>query len=389
MSTFQHYLSTWAGVLLTKTEGGVSMPRKDPVWRSVTVRVKEEDLIALKNKLSLNGYNTLNEFVHAWINGRYPSYRKDDQIERLLLIFRNKGITDPLKGDFNPTFWRNIDVSDMLNDLSQRYIYKKHARDLVHYFQRFVEIFFTKPQIIRTETGHKRAWICDAMRRFGEYYDRKFHNPELKLLINEIINRFELNKKMRIHDRLWITDDNFLINNIKTVLQIQGDLGTIVRIALFSGLRGEEISHIHRTQVCQTTGRCNRENLHVVNKSNGLSVILINRVVGNKHSYFSILPTHLWSKFRDMSRVEHQERKALHCYLMSVSKGQISLMSLRKYHYNVLARSELKEIGADVLAGRAKSISAKHYLINELDLMTQHYRNAWTKYVPLKVLCTV
>jgi hypothetical protein len=41
-------------------------------------------------------------------------------------------------------------------------------------------------------------------------------------------------------------------------------------------------------------------------------------------------------------------------------------MDLRKFHYNILCRSEMGAIGAEVLAGRAKSISAKHYLIHEL-----------------------
>ena len=52
-------------------------------------------------------------------------------------------------------------------------------------------------------------------------------------------------------------------------------------------------------------------------------------------------------------------------------------MDLRKFHYNVLCRSELKESGAEVLAGRAKSISTKHYLINEIDKMTEQYSRAW------------
>ena len=51
----------------------------------------------------------------------------------------------------------------------------------VRCFERYVEVFFTRPGLIRIESGHKRAWICDAMRRFEEYYDRKFHSPELKL----------------------------------------------------------------------------------------------------------------------------------------------------------------------------------------------------------------
>ena len=31
------------------------------------------------------------------------------------------------------------------------------------------------------------------------------------------------------------------------------------------------------------------------------------------------------------------------------------------------------EVGSEVLAGRAKSISEKHYLIHELDKMSEHY----------------
>jgi hypothetical protein len=122
----------------------------------------------------------------------------------LLKRLSDKDIRDSLTREFSPTFYRNVNLDDMLRDLSARYIYKKHARDLVRYFERYGEIFFTKPELIREESGHKRAWICDSMRRFGEYYDRRFHNPELKLLIQEIIERYELNRKMRIHDRVWL-----------------------------------------------------------------------------------------------------------------------------------------------------------------------------------------
>ena len=48
-------------------------------------------------------------------------------------------------------------------------------------------------------------------------------------------------------------------------------------------------------------------------------------------------------------------------------------MDLRKFHYNILCKSELKEQGAEILAGRAKTVSAKHYLIYEIDKMTEQY----------------
>jgi hypothetical protein len=40
----------------------------------------------------------------------------------------------------------------------------------------------------------------------------------------------------------------------------------------------------------------------------------------------------------------------------------------------------MKEMGAEVLAGRAKSVSARHYLLNELDLISEQYRIAWKTY---------
>lgn len=51
----------------------------------------------------------------------------------------------------------------MLEDLSKRYVYKKHARDLVHYFERYVEIFFTSPDVIRSELDtnvHGYVMLC-------------------------------------------------------------------------------------------------------------------------------------------------------------------------------------------------------------------------------------
>ncbi len=176
---------------------------------------------------------------------------------------REKEINDPLTGEISPTFWRNIDSEDMLKDLLKKFTYKKHARDLVGYYERYVEIFFTRPQLIQDESGHKRAWICDGMRKFGIYYDRKMHNPELKILIEEIIRRYELNKKMRIHDRIWLADEGFIEAMIRKALEIDGDIGIIIKFAFFSGLRGEEISYAHETPVCDSLTGCNCNQLHI------------------------------------------------------------------------------------------------------------------------------
>jgi hypothetical protein len=51
-------------------------------------------------------------------------------------------------------------------------------------------------------------------------------------------------------------------------------------------------------------------------------------------------------------------------------------VELRKIHYNVMRRvMDVNE--EDILAGRAKSVSAKHYVMYELDKMAEEYKEAW------------
>jgi intergrase/recombinase len=348
-------------------------------WLTISARIRKNDLPLLNKRLEMNGFNTFNEFVRAWIKGEYPKFENNEQVEKMLIKLREGDIKDPVSCQFSPSFYRSIDRQDMLNDLSKKYIYKKHAKDLVGYFDRYSEIFFTNPQLIRGESGHKRAWICDAMRRFGEYYDRRFNNPQLKLLISEIIQRYELNKKMRIHDRLWLTDQDHLSKMIHLVLTIPGDIGILIKFALYTGLRGEEIAYVHKTQICDKLFGCNCSKLHVVEKkkNGGYFIIVINRIVGQKHCYFTIVPTKLWLDFKALPNVDYEQRKVSHGLLKSMTDGKVSFMDLRKFHYNVLCRSDLKESGAEVLEGRAKSVSAKHYLLHEVDKMVEQYHDAW------------
>jgi intergrase/recombinase len=164
---------------------------------------------------------------------------------------------------------------------------------------------------------------------------------------------------------------------IHLVLTIPGEIGILIKFALYTGLRGEEIAYVHETEICDRLFGCNCSKLHVVEK-NAYSVIVINRIVGQKHCYFTIVSTRLWLDFRALSNVNYEQRKVAHGLLKSMTDGKVSFIDLRKFHYNVLCRSDLKESGAEVLEGRAKSISAKHYLLHEIDEMVDQYHNAWT-----------
>lgn len=189
----------------------------------------------------------------------------------------------------------------MLSGYLKKYKTTKHARDLVRYYERFVDIFFTKPELIASESGHNRAWICDAMRKFGQYYDRKFQNPELKILIEEIIKRYEVNKNVRIHDRVWIADDGFIDAMIYKVLELEGEIGTITRFALFSGLRGEEMTYAHETPICDVLSGCDCNKLHLVVKGNYVFLVL-NRIVGQKCAFFTIIPLKVWNEYKVLGR---------------------------------------------------------------------------------------
>ena len=56
--------------------------------------------------------------------------------------------------------------------------------------------------------------------------------------------------------------------------------------------------------------------------------------------------------------------------------ANIKFVELRKIHYNVMSRvMDMNE--ADILAGRAKSVSASHYAFYELDRLTNTYIQGW------------
>jgi len=204
----------------------------------------------------------------------------------------------------------------------------------------------------------------------------------MRLLVKEMIERYEINRHMRRHDQVWIADQNYLDTAITKILTTfaKGELAVLLRFALFTGLRGEEISYVHSRSICPKLA--GSENLHVVNKvNNGISVIVINRNMGQKHCYFTLCPTKVLQEFRALSRADYELRKFAHLQVKESTNGEMAFMDLRKFNYNINSRSEMKELGAEVLAGRARTVSARHYLLNELDILAEQYSHAWQKYL--------
>ena len=350
--------------------------------KSLTARVKPEDLIVFNQRLKLFGFNSINELVHEFIAGRFPLITEDKQIDNLIGNTQSNGQRTILEVSNAGDFYKNVDLDDMYNYYQNiRGLHPKTCKDLISYFRRFKDQFFTpqKGEELRMLSPRIRSKIMDSFRKFGQYYLYKYNDDSCIDLVSKIIRRYNLNAGNNDHSKLYIVDDNYLAEKLRTVLQLKGEIGLIIRLAMFSGLREDELVYIYRKEICSNLGGCTCEKLHVFEKPNGISIILIQWHRGHKKCYFSIVPTTIWKLFRSLSFFEYNPHiKSAHSYLKAKDKD-LHFMWLRKAHYNIMCRS-MKPFEANILAGRAKTVDAKHYAMYELDSMSKSYNEAWKKF---------
>jgi intergrase/recombinase len=176
-----------------------------------------------------------------------------------------------------------------------------------------------------------------------------------------------------------IFDDNYLEEKLKILLEMKGEIGLIVKVGLYSGLREEELVYVYKKSICPNLAGCACDKLHVMNKANGTSIVLIQWHRGHKKCYFSIIPTNLWQEFRKLPSFDYNPHiKSTHAYIKA-KDPILNFMWLRKAHYNAMCRV-LKPFEANILAGRAKTVNARHYAMYELDSMSKNYEEAWSKF---------
>jgi intergrase/recombinase len=350
--------------------------------KSLTARVKPEDLIVFNQRLKLFGFNSINELVHEFIACRFPQITEDKQIDSLIGNTHSNGQKTVLETGNAGDFYKNVDLDDMYNYYQNiRGLHPKTCKDLTSYFRRFKDQFFTpqKGEDLRILSPRIRSKIMDSFRKFGQYYLYKYNDDSCIDLVSKIIRRYNLNAGNNDHSKLYIVDDNYLDEKLRILLQLQGEIGLIVRFAMFSGLREDELVYAYRKEICSNLGGCSCENLHIFEKPNGVSIILIQWHRGHKKCYFSIVPTTIWKLFRSLSFFDYNPHiKSAHSYLKAKDKD-LHFMWLRKAHYNIMCRT-MKPFEANILAGRAKTVDARHYAMYELDSMSKSYSEAWKKF---------
>jgi hypothetical protein len=181
--------------------------------KSLTARVKPEDLIVFNQRLKLFGFNSINELVREFIACRFPQVTEDKQIGNLIQNTQSNGQKTALEDGNNcGSFYHNVDLEDMFNYYQNiRNLHTKSCRDLIGYFRRFRDQFFSKNvEELRILSPRIQSKIMDSCRKFGQYYLYKYNDDSCIDLVSKIIRRYNLNAGNNDHSRLYIVDDNYL-----------------------------------------------------------------------------------------------------------------------------------------------------------------------------------
>jgi deferrochelatase/peroxidase EfeB len=80
-----------------------------------------------------------------------------------------------------------------------------------------------------------------------------------------------------------------------------------------------------------------------------------------------------------MPKFDQYDIQAAHRILRR--EADIAYIVLRKIHYNVLRFKNALELDeAEVLAGRFKSVSSRHYVLNDPEKLSSKYASAWQNF---------
>ncbi len=352
---------------------------KNKIWISVGASIKSTDIDLFNKQLDNLRCKTLKDLCNLLIGGKLRLLTDDEQIQNMKSQTQATGLSTVQIGE-KFDFWKQIDEQDYHKWLLGKY--HPHTANCYHsYYIRYVDSFFgPKPEgDLLSLANHKRSWILQAIKRFGDYYVNRYGNKEVKLLIARIIERYGLNKDLDQKDRIYLVSPQFVEEKIKKIIDIPGDIGFTCRLGLFSGLREGELTYIKQKPICDQSYGCQCEKLHVANCKNGHSVIAINWTRGNKRALATIVPTNYWEKLRNMQKFDQFDIQAAH--RITKREANIPYVVLRKIHYNVIRFNNALELDeAEVLAGRFRSVSARHYVLNDPEKLSGKYISAWQNF---------
>ena len=118
-----------------------------------------------------------------------------------LSFFYHRQIIDRRKSKAKNTEWKTIGVKVRLGELPL--LNRQLARFNYNTLGDLVKGLIPHIELLKL-SAHKRSWILQAIKRFGDYYYTKYNNREVVQLIREIIERYDLNRDLDMKDRIYL-----------------------------------------------------------------------------------------------------------------------------------------------------------------------------------------
>ena len=201
-------------------------------------KVKNIDIPILNQRLKIYGYQTIGELIHDFIKAKFPPIYDDQELRSMKTNLQQNGQLTTLSGSY-PSFLNNIDYDEMLKFyINNLRLHNKSARDLVSYFRRYYDIFFgSHPDEILKYAPHKRSWILQSMKKFAHITSTKQEIQTVKMLLRRMIERYNLNVSLDMKRAIYVVDDKYVASKIQKLMEIQGEVGFIIKVGLFSGTR--------------------------------------------------------------------------------------------------------------------------------------------------------
>lgn len=157
-------------------------------------------------------------------------------------------------------------------------------------------------------------------------------------------------------------------------MSIHGDAGIAIKTALLSGLRVDELAYAYNQHICEQD-YCECKKLHVFQKPDGLTIVVVNWIRKQKKCYLAVLPSRLWNNFRSIVSFSEGDIKNANAIVKSATGDDFA--DIRKIYYSVM-QGTMDKNEIQVLTGRANMETATHCMTH-LDLLIVKYYNAWEK----------
>jgi hypothetical protein len=178
--------------------------------KTVGVKIRKEELPVLNKQLDRLNYVTLGDLVKDLITGKLMRLSDDQQIDIMKTNLQTSGQITALSG--KPyDFYKQIDINDLHRYLNEKY-HEHTGNCYLSYFEKYASIFFgPNPDVeLFKLKPHKRSWILQSIKRFGNYYFRKYNNRDVTQLIKQIIERYDLIKDLDMKDHIYLVSPQFI-----------------------------------------------------------------------------------------------------------------------------------------------------------------------------------